>query len=760
MATLSLQVGTDSLSTDHLAAGDLSKAKTDLKFTFDGQLAALLDHPLSAMPHGSRYGVGLDAGSVELTPVGSPATFCLDPKASGAVTIHDTAKAPLFTYYKDFAHLESASCAGKPECIYLITEFQFKVSGKLTAEASAGSVGVTTNDSGSISCTVRNYKVFQGSATLRDALASSFAAFTLPLHPGALDQLADGDCIFYEFDGALNLCFGINYGVDATAGGFSLSDIDAALASLAKFFNITEPSLVSAFASAGPSVKFNWSRKFQCFLERSKPDAAKPGMATLYLSPGASTGRGIQFTADAGVALLSAPELSANADTITQWILQKVYGTANPPGSDLLASAINQLKTEIPKYISDANDWLTGLFKKFGPQEQISLALLLSQTDDFLSAFTWHFDLAHPAFAQAWQDAVNGDFLAALSTGAAALDPGSGFEKEHYDSTRLTLTLFGVNYFQSLDTYFTRSTVRYAGSGQFLLETETGKVTATLDFGSKSSTAIYLEGNAQGMDAGGLLQAANIEVRLHGILSSASNKSQAARLGALLASLGALSQNDGAALAAAGARFAQSASGEIWLHVIFTAGALKRLPPDAANWGAYAWASDKIPSDPADFLNRWTGGNLTGGSYKDYSSWASFNRLANGYTDSAGEPDVNYPTDRESAGDPQSSTIQNYFGDGLSTLDASELILYFSAGQQYMNLCADLNAVISRLDTTAKADWNLLTGKLAQVAQADIDPWFGPTVLLALARSCQPVEISSPNGGPVNLSGAATICVG
>lgn len=757
MATLSLQVGADSLSTDHLAAGDLSKAAADLKFIFDGELAGLLDHPLSTIPHGSCYGVGLDTGSIEITPIGSPATFTLDPKAAGAVTIHSTAKAPLFTYTKDFGNLESASCTGKLNSIYLITEFQFKVSGNLTAKASAGSIGVTTADSGSISCTVRNYKVFPGSVTLRDALASSFAAFSLPLHPGALDLLEDGDCIFYEFDGALNLCFGMTYGIDASAGGFSLSDIDAALASLTKFFNISEPSLVSGFAAAGPSVKFNWSRKFQCFLERSKPDPAKPGAATLHLSPGASTGRGIGFTADAGIGLLSAPELSANADTITQWILQKVYGTSSPPAGAVLGGVLNQLKTEVPKYISDANDGLASLFKKLGTEEEISLALLLPHTTNFLSAFTWHFDLSHPAFQQAWQDAVNGDFLGALQTGAATLDPGSGFEKEHYDSTRLTLTVFGLNLFQSLDTYFTRSTVRYAGNGQFLLETEAGQVAATLDFGSKSSTAIYLEGNAQGSDAGGALQATNIEIKLHGILSSANNKSQSARLGALLSGLGSLAQNDGAALTAAGAAFGQSVSQARCLHLIFNAGALKRLPADTANWNAYAWASDKIPSDPADFLNRWLSGNS--GFYKDYASWVAFNRLANGYTDSSGDPDPNHSPDRQSEGNPQSSMMQNYFGDGLSPLDAGQLIVYFSAGQQYMNLCADLNAVVSGLNPSATANWKLLAGKLAQVAQADIDPWFGPTVLLALGRSCQPVQVSAPGGGPVNLSGPAAICI-
>lgn len=756
MASISLQVGADLLTTDHLAAGDLTKAKQDMKFLFDGGLAALLDHPLASIPHGSRYSVSLDTGAIQLTPIGSPATFKLDPKFSGAVTIHDPARAPLLTYTKDFGALEAASCAGKAGCIYLITEFQLGVSGNLTASATAGSIGVTTDDSGSASCAVRNYKAFPSNALLRDALTQSFDAFTLPLHPGALDTLADGDCLFYEFDGALNVCFGVTYGVDASAGGFSLSDLGAVLSSLTKFFNITEPSLVSAYAAAGPSVKFNWSRKFQCFLERSQPNPAKPGTATLHLSPGGSTERAVQFTADAGIALLSAPKLSASADTITQWIIQKVYGAAKPPGSAALQDTLDQLKTEVPKYISDANDWLSGLFNKLDPKEEIALALLLPTTDNFLSAFTWHFDLAHPAFAQAWSDATRGDFLEAMDTGAATLDPGSGFEKEHYDSTRLTLTVFGLNYFSSIDTFFTRSTVRYAGNGQFLLETETGKVSATLDFGSKSSTVIYLEGNAAASNAGGALQPSDILIRLHGILSSVNDKTQAARLGALLAGLGSLMQSGGAALAAGEPDGAAPPKANC-LHLIFNTGALKRLPSDLPNWSAYTWASDKIPSDPADFLSRRLDGD--GNFYKDYSAWAAFNRLANGYTDASGDPDPNYATNRQSEGNPQSAMIQNYFGDGLSPLDAQQLIVYFSAGQQYMNLCADLSAIICQLNPTAAADWNTLVGKLAQTAQADIDPWFGPTVLLALAKSCQPVQVSAPDGKTANPSGTATFCI-
>lgn len=761
MASVALQVGADSLSTDHIAFNDLSKTAQDLKFVFDGQLSALLNQPLSAVPHGTHCGLALDAGKSSWTLAGSPATFTLDPKGSAAVTIHLPAKAPLFSYYKDFGNTEPASCPGKQDSIYVITEFQFGMTGNLTAKASTGSFGITTDDKGSISCTVRNYKVFPVNTLLRDALVGALAAFTLPLHRDTLNSLGDGDCIYYEFDGSLNVGFGVTYGIDTSAGGYSLSEIGAVFEKLSNFFNVSVSQIFIASATVGASAKFNWSRRFQCFLERSKPDPGKAGTATLHLSPGTTSQRGLQFSADAGISPLSSPQLSANADTITQWILQKAYGNPNPQLGEALQSLLDQLKKEVPKYTSEANKWLAGLFKKLGTEGEISLALLLPHTTNFLSAFTWHFDLTNTAFPQAWQDAINGDFLGAMETGAVTLDPGSGFEKVHYDSTRLTLTVFGLNYFQSIDTYFTRSTIRYAGNGQFFLETETGKVAATLDIGSKSSTVIYLEGNAQGADAGGSIEASKIQIRLHGILSSTNDKTQTARLGALLGSLGPLLQEGSADVTSAGAIFDHFSSqpGVSSLHLICDASALSRLPADAVNWSAYTWASDKIPSDPAQFLNKWLGGNPNGSFYKSYSSWAAFNRLINGYTDTDGNPDPNHPTDRENYGNAQPSLLTNYFGDGLSLIDTNQLNLYFSAGQQYMNLCADLSATARRLDPNATANWDLLTGRLAQVAQADIDPWFGPTVLLALAMSCQPIQATVLNERFADNSGAMTICI-
>ncbi|MGH9352020.1 MAG: hypothetical protein ACRD2G_07660, partial [Terriglobia bacterium] len=366
MAALTLQIGADALSTDHAPFSDLSKTAQGLKFIFDGQLTALLNQPLSAVPHGTHCETTLDAGSPSWTLAGSPATFSLQPKASATITIHSPAQASLFTYYKDFGNTESASCAGKTGSIYLITEFQFKMTGNLTAKASTGSIGVTTDDSASVSCTVRNYKAFPGTAVLRDALVGAFAAFTLPLHPGTLSNLEDGDCIYYEFDGALNVCFGVTYGIDASAGGYSLSEIDAVFEKLSKFFSISSPQIFTASATAGASAKFNWSRRFQCFLERSKPDSGKAGTATLHLSPGTTSQRGLQFSADAGISPLSPPELSANADTITQWILQKAYGSANPQPGDTIQTLLDQLKKEVPKYISDANQWLARLFQKLG----------------------------------------------------------------------------------------------------------------------------------------------------------------------------------------------------------------------------------------------------------------------------------------------------------------------------------------------------------------------------------------------------------
>jgi len=215
MASISVQFSeNDSISTDPVATKDLSKTFQNLLFILDGQLNALLNQPLSAVPHGTKGTLTLDAGNPSWTLDGSPATFSLRAKATATVTIHS--QGALFNYYRDFGDTDLQPCFGKADSVYVITEFGFNISGKVYAAASTGNIGVTTDDSGSVSYAVRNYKAFPPGKQLREALLEAVAAFTLPLHLNTINNLGDADCIYYEFDGALNVGFGLTYGIDAS----------------------------------------------------------------------------------------------------------------------------------------------------------------------------------------------------------------------------------------------------------------------------------------------------------------------------------------------------------------------------------------------------------------------------------------------------------------------------------------------------------------------------------------------------------------
>src|ERR1700676_1052508 len=306
MAGITVQVGGTNIPIDpnNFNLKDLCKGSTDLPFIFDGQLAALLDKPLSSIDDGTSGSLTLDTGNPSWKLPGSPATFSLNAKSSATVTVQS--KRPLFSYFIDFENTQSASYDGKSGAVYIVTEFSFSLSGDLSAAATSGSIGVTADASTSTKYIVRNYKALSSSVTLRNALSKAIAGFTLPLHSETVNNLEDGDGIYYEFDGALNVGFGATYGIGASVGGYSLSEINASFQKIGKIANISANNGFTAGASAGVSVVFNWTRKFQCLIVRTKPDAGN-GSARLHLLTGKNCKRSLELSATGGITAITAP---------------------------------------------------------------------------------------------------------------------------------------------------------------------------------------------------------------------------------------------------------------------------------------------------------------------------------------------------------------------------------------------------------------------------------------------------------------------
>jgi len=783
MATITLKIGQNAaidlanLNPKDLAAGLVN----DLPFILSGDLAGManLNQPVSSVADGTSGSLtyGLNP-SWKLG--GSPATFSLQANASATMTVRS--KGHLLTYQNSFDKDQpSTNFDGKTGSIYIVTELSFNISGDLKANAPIGATGITasTTDSASAKFIVRNYRAFSPATTIQDALLQAIAGFTLPLHSGTVSNLADGDALYYEFDGALNLGFGVTYGVSGSVGGYSLSDISPTLQTIGQFVNISAKQGFTASANLGASLSFNWSRTFICFLERIKPDQG-PGSARLHIMTGRDTMRSLELKANGGISNVTAPQITADAGALTQLLLQKATGKAAPNVPQSVTDAVNG---EVQKYVGEANKWLTSLAKKVQANGQITLSLLFQNSTAFTTAFTWEFDLANNAFANAWTAAVQGDFVAALKTGAVELDAGSGFESVHTKNTKCTLTFFGLT-FESLESYFSRSTMRYGGNGVFFLENQTGQLVSTSNKRGSTSTSIYFDATAKTGDG---TIANNVEIQLHGVLTTTGDSDQLSRLGLLLQGIGSwVGGTSGQAVLDLGktvkvlARQSDS-PGASTVHIVYSMGALARLksdeyvngnqprPPhmlDAANWDAYVAASNLIPTVPSSYLKTWIGNEF----YTFYSSWEAFNRITNGFTDGNGVPGPQFKTDRHASIGLVTQSVaarlrsQPPFNGALSDQDCFELGSYFYAGQQYMNLCDDAHEVATGTGGIS-IDWSRLVKKLEQVIDADVDAWFGAVVLLSLVKSTNAVALAveqnkvDPGSASSSTSATASIVV-
>ena len=762
MPKFSLEIGGQQVP---LTLGDLSNINQDVKFIHQGFQG--LQSNLGQLKDGSLGTVTVD-GNDPCWKVGStPVTFTLKANLKAEISLQS--KGALFNYCTDFGGTNqvAVNCAANKVCV--ITAFHFEIGGNLKADAPLGATGVTVsgNASADLTYTVRHYKMWDPATTnCADAIKAALESFVLPLHSETAKNLSAGDCLYYEFDGAIKTGFGASYGVSTSVGGYSLSELGGVFTKVKGVADITSGGATVGL-TVDLSAKFSWSRSFKAFLQKAA------NKVTLHIDAGKDSQRSVAITANGGITELDPPQLSVDPSKVTDVIKQRLIGNANPPANSIFTAAAGKatsaLQDEVQKYVDDANDWLQGLFQKVGDHDSLSIGLLLQTTDHFVSAFTWDFDVDNGQFDAAWTDAVKGDFVAAMQTGAADLATGSGFEQLHYNNTRFSLALFGLASFNTVMTYFTQSDVRYAGKGIFYLEVKAGQVESTTSNKATSSTEIYLDATASGPpNAAGSYDASNLSIQLHGILAGNGNVAQAARLRSFLLSVLDIAQNGGGGGADLELfiknwdQFAQpSKTGVTSVHLVFESSALKTIqtdtdingrqsaPPhtkDKKNWDAYRLASDSVGTDEQMAIPD---------GYKSYDLWAVFNELSNGFTvpDGSGNMVPNGKPDRRAFGSGSQSNLEAFvrqtLGDTTGSIGddtADEIRTYWSAGQQFMNLCDDVNLALTSMSAKA-IDWATLSAELQKIAQDDIDAWFGASTLLGLAKASRVAQLAISRQG-------------
>ena len=785
MAIVSVDFDGNPVNLDPKSLKDLQQASSDLQFIFGGGLAIFLNQPLSSVPANTSASLTMGPVNPSWKLPGSPATFSLNAGATFTVTIQQPNQT-LFSYNPDLenSQAQKVNITGKTGNCYVIIKAQFNISGSLSASAPAGAVGVSITDSASAALTIQNYKAFGPATPLKDAVLAALAAFTLPLHQKTAANLSDGDCLYYQFDGSLNVGFGATWGVkSAQVGGTAISNIGASLKTAGNIVTVSGLTPVSVSVGANLSVQFNWTRTFECFLERQQPSAA-PGGATLHISAGRSSTRGVQLGLDVSITGIGTPQANVNAGAITQSILSKLTGQQNPAGQAAGQVIVQQVQQAANQYLGDVNKWLAGLTQRVNtlPQKGVALSVYYRNQSQFTSAFTWHFDFANPQSAQAWNFAMQGDFLKALATGAVTLDAGSGYEQTHVRATGISLTLFGMGPFSSAQQYFDKASVVYAGKGQFQLQITAGQTVTTTSNGKVNTSSVYLSATATGAANfdGTSLDLSNVDLQLHGALTTKSDPQQAALIATLLADLGLALQSAGGIGGAdlihlSGIWKSAAQSGQISLEVIYEMVGLQRIsaddhdagqkPPfshDEANWNSYALASDNLDSEPVNYFQ----GQIQARGYDSYDSWRKFNCAVNQYYANANDQTplldeadrLHPPTPSPVADSTRALMRQPGYFDGTNDDQDVQLGFYFFAGQQYMNLCGSVQDLLRQV-AGASVTWVQLVKSLQAIAGDDLNAWFGPVVLLALASSCHSAAATIQGSTLVPNSGDAGVTV-
>jgi hypothetical protein len=720
-----------------------------LKMLLDGQLGADLTEPLSSLGKGKSAKLSLSAGNPSWNLPGSVATFTLGASADANFTILQTGD-EIFHFDVDFQGGGTRTISVPAAKAYIAIALDFEIDGTLTASSPANSIGISANASagGTLSYTVENFKCFDATTPILDAVKAAVASFTLPLHSATVENLGDGDCLLYNFDGSLNVGFGVNYGLSGTVSASSITQLSKLFAGN-QFYSVTAPSL-SYGVNAGASAQFNWSRTYQCFLQRTG-GPGNIGKAELHLCVGTDSQRSATFQLNAGISQATPPALTVTTDQILGTLLQKITGSSSADPNDWKLQALNgsaqqaiaAVENEVNKYVTDANNWLSGLFQDLQQKGSITLAAVLSSENKSTSAFTYEFDVSNAGFQAAWDEAMKGDFLDVLKSDAATLDAGSGLEKMHISSTKLTASWFGLN-FGSVASQFSQTSIKYLGKGVFALDAQAGADLSTTSKNAATSTRIYFDvsgdGTANDQNA---FQVLKPTIAMHGLLSTKGSQSQVSRLGSLLQNLGGGTETDAAGNALNQIAHKPSA-GTVIVDITVEQSALARItadqylngkqspPPhtlDQRNFAAMTKAMDSLAQsgEPAEVA----GARFTSGYIDSYANWKNFDITINGTTneDRRGILDI--------------FTLANAISTLPSQPDMSfctELAMYWCAAQQFMNLCEDLQKSI-QLATDASVNWPALAAKI-QKAGGDIDPWFGASTILAIG-------VRALSGGPI-----------
>ncbi len=710
-------------------------------FRLPKELESQLDQALSTLPSALRsVEIDCDAGP-SWTPGGGEFTFTLSAGVKSRLAVMlpgDT----LLTYADDFqTDISIGPEAPPPPKVqtvtvpagqaYVCVQFEFTIGGGISVTAPVGTVGIcaSVNDQNTFGNTF--YRKCSPTDTLQNAIRDAFSNYVLPLHPLTLSNLAVGDYLHHDFNACLNVGLGASIGYNKilfaaqTPAGIGGSALQAGIAALPSFQ-----------ATASLSFSFAYTGAFEALLWK---ESATTGHMHLYRSKEQDTSLGLHL----GVGLVS--NVATGETCITQQcgvLLNKVL-----PGS-LGQKFASKATDELNNFGADAANKVAGWLNPVN-QGQATLDIAIESTKQTFLLLDYTFDLTASAFAAAWKTALDGDFVAALTTpnGGVQIGVGGGLERLYSKKTSIHLNLFGQLNAVWSDATINNTSMVYAGNNTFHLMAEEGRQQLALINTSKREIDLYFAAAADFSSGTTKLG----EIDLHCVLKATNNP----KYGQYLANfLNLMTPAAGQAELAASIKSLAAVPGSTeMLHLVFdqtsygrlqastiTGGRPDNQAPDQANYAAFAGAcSELFAESPANFSYN--------GQSLGYTTWSNWNIAAN----------ANWPPppgalpDRTQSGNAAagSSYLNTEFQGGTTT----PLIGYaLQAASDFMNFCADLRSLAASNSTgSGTTAWDSLVARLKSIIQNDVNQDFVAPASLALTRLCAagsaPNEINGPAPG-------------
>lgn len=709
----------------------------DLAFGLDATLSALLDGPLSGVPasaSSSKVSFTSPSASWKLGDIG----FGLSGGATGKFDVVLTGD--LVEYMDGLDNPKKASVPVPPHTAYTRLTLSFSLSVKASGAGSfsGGTFGVKGSATDKDTYAVTFCKMFDPSVLVKDAVAQTFQGFVLPLHPNSLANLANGDFLLYEFDGSLNLSFGAFTGInDVLYAGQSVIDVLSVKGSpLATLVPKAKPDIR---AGAELDFSFQYTSAFEALLSK----LGTTGTLHLFRSNKVTTTTSVQ----AGLTLngnLSA-KLQAKVKSVQDSIVAAAGGSTTSAGQALSqivtsSQAVSAINAGVGDLNGKVADWLN---RANGLKANLQVAIETTNARTILAAYD--FDTGAANFTTAWNAAINGDFKAALDTGAVTLEVGSGLENEYQRKCTLTINLFNLWKFSDWNQYSQSVSMVYAGNGVYHLLANIGRTQETDELGTMHSINLYFAASADTI--AGSSQIASPQADLHIDLTAQKNAHAAQQIAALLRAVDGGPACD--TIAQNMQAFATAAPhGTVQLQITVSPAAYQQIrsdtyvnnkPPAASvfdqnNWQAFVSA--------ADALNAWALRNFAGAGanlafFKSYNAWETMNRELNG----GSVPDrTEFPM---ATGWPQD------FPNIAASNDRVIIIQSMLGAQSFLNVCAGLVALASVTDVgAATTTWSHLLGLIKNVVNSfAVEDFVRPTTL-AILTLCR-AAVSSVSG-PAN----------